>query len=119
MPPGAEGPDEEVDNDSSAGSDDTPDEAPADDAGGDDEELAETKEETKEEKPKRKTPLKFKILKEQAEIPKEDDVLDPTQSDEEIENQKKELQDLLDKASLTQKSQIKKLLQLFKYISLY
>ena len=116
MPPGAEGPDEEVDNDSSAGSDDTPDEAPADDAGGDDEELAETKEETKEEKPKRKTPLKFKILKEQAEIPKEDDVLDPTQSDEEIENQKKELQDLLDKASLTQKSQIKKLLQNLEYI---
>ncbi|MDB4342929.1 hypothetical protein OAA23_00840 [bacterium] len=60
MPPGAEGPDEEVDNDSSAGSDDTPDEAPADDTGGDEEELAETK----EEKPKRKTPLKFKILKE-------------------------------------------------------
>ena len=67
MPPGAEGPDEEVDNDSSAGSDDTPDEAPADDAGGDDEELAEVKEETKEEKPKRKTPLKFKILKEDIE----------------------------------------------------
>ena len=67
MPPGAEGPDEEVDNDSSAGSDDTPDEAPADDAGGDDEELAEVKEETKEEKPKRKTPLKFKILKESVE----------------------------------------------------
>jgi len=65
MPPGAEGPDEEVDNDSSAGSDDTPDDtADADDTGGDDEELAEVKEETKEEKPKRKTPLKFKILKE-------------------------------------------------------
>ena len=67
-PPGAEGPDEEVDNDSSAGSDDTPDDtADADDTGGDDEELAEVKEETKEEKPKRKTPLKFKILKESVE----------------------------------------------------
>jgi hypothetical protein len=67
MPPGAEGPDEEVDNDSSAGSDDTPDDTSADDTGGDDEELAEVKEETKEEKPKRKTPLKFKILKESVE----------------------------------------------------
>lgn len=68
MPPGAEGPDEEVDNDSSAGSDDTPDDTSTDDdTGGDDEELAEVKEETKEEKPKVKTPLKFKILKESVE----------------------------------------------------
>ncbi len=45
MPPGAEGPDEEVDNDSSAGSDDTPDDIPADDdTGGDDDELSENKE---------------------------------------------------------------------------
>ena len=64
MPPGAKGPEGEEENDTTAGADETPDEAPADDAGGDDEELAETKEETKEEKPKRKTPLKFKILKE-------------------------------------------------------
>ena len=62
MPPGAKGPEEEEDNDSTAGADETPDEEPAadDTGGGDEEELAETK----EEKPKRKTPLKFKILKE-------------------------------------------------------
>ena len=60
MPPGAKGPDSEEENDTTAGADDTPEEAPADDTGGGEEELAETK----EEKPKRKTPLKFKILKE-------------------------------------------------------
>jgi len=60
MPPGAKGPESEEENDTTAGADDTPEEAPADDTGGDEEELAETK----EEKPKRKTPLKFKILKE-------------------------------------------------------
>jgi hypothetical protein len=60
MPPGAKGPEGEEENDTTAGADDTPEEAPADDTGGDEEELAETK----EEKPKRKTPLKFKILKE-------------------------------------------------------
>jgi len=60
MPPGAKGPDSEEENDTTAGAEDTPEEAPADDTGGDEEELAETK----EEKPKRKTPLKFKILKE-------------------------------------------------------
>jgi len=49
MPPGAEGPDEEVDNDSSAGSDDTPDDIPADDdTGGDDDELSEAKEKDSE-----------------------------------------------------------------------
>ena len=60
MPPGAKGPEGEEENDTTAGADETPDEAPADDTGGDEEELAETK----EEKPKRKTPLKFKIIKE-------------------------------------------------------
>ncbi len=63
MPPGAKGPEGEEENDTTAGADDTPEEAPADDTGGDEEELAETK----EEKPKRKTPLKFKILKENIE----------------------------------------------------
>lgn len=60
MPPGAKGPEGEEENDTTAGAEDTPEEAPADDTGGDEEELAETK----EKKPKRKTPLKFKILKE-------------------------------------------------------
>ena len=63
MPPGAKGPEGEEENDTTAGAEDTPEEAPADDTGGGEEELAETK----EEKPKRKTPLKFKILKEDIE----------------------------------------------------
>ena len=63
MPPGAKGPDSEEENDTTAGAEETPEEAPADDTGGDEEELAETK----EEKPKAKTPLKFKILKESVE----------------------------------------------------
>ena len=60
MPPGAKGPEGEEENDTTAGAEDTPEEAPAEETGGGEEELAETK----EEKPKRKTPLKFKILKE-------------------------------------------------------
>ena len=67
MPPGAEGPDDQADNEMTGGAGDAadkePTEEPADDTGGDEEELAETK----EEKPKRKTPLKFKILKEDIE----------------------------------------------------
>jgi hypothetical protein len=64
MPPGAKGPDEELDNDATAGSEETPEEAPAEETGGgEEEELAETK----EEKPQRKTPLKFKIIKESVE----------------------------------------------------
>jgi len=111
MPPGAKGPDSEEENDTTAGAEDTPEEAPADDTGGDEEELAETK----EEKPKRKTPLKFKILKEQEE-PNEEEILDPTQSDEEIEQHKQELEDLLNKATSSQKSKIKKLLQNLEHI---
>ena len=60
MPPGAKGPDEELDNDTTAGSDETPEESPAEETGGEEEELAETK----EKKPQRKTPLKFRIIKE-------------------------------------------------------
>jgi hypothetical protein len=41
MPPGAEGPDQEADNDATADADETPDAEPADDTGGDEEELAE------------------------------------------------------------------------------
>ena len=41
MPPGAEGPGEEADNDATAAADETPDIEPADDTGGDEEELAE------------------------------------------------------------------------------
>ena len=48
MPPGAKGPDSEEENDTTAGADDTPDEAPADDTGGDEEELAEVKEKDSE-----------------------------------------------------------------------
>ena len=44
MPPGAKGPDDEEENDTTAGSDDTPDTEPADDAGGDEEDLSENKE---------------------------------------------------------------------------
>ena len=64
MPPGAKGPEGEEENDMTAGADDTPDEAPADDTGGDEEELAENKEKIE---PKAKVPLKFKILKESVE----------------------------------------------------
>jgi hypothetical protein len=60
MPPGAKGPEEEINNDATAGSEETPEEAPAEETEGEEEELAETK----EEKPKRKIPLKFKILNE-------------------------------------------------------
>ena len=48
MPPGAKGPDDEVENDTTAGSDDTPDAEPADDAGGDEEDLSENKEKDSE-----------------------------------------------------------------------
>ena len=48
MPPGAKGPDDEVENDTTAGSDDTPDIEPADDAGGDEEDLSENKEKDSE-----------------------------------------------------------------------
>lgn len=41
MPPGAEGPDQEANNDATAVADETPDAEPADDTGGDEEELAE------------------------------------------------------------------------------
>ena len=65
MPPGAKGPDDQADNEITGGVGDAADEEPAEEpaaetGGGEEEELAETK----EEKPKRKTPLKFKILKE-------------------------------------------------------
>ena len=42
MPPGAEGPDQEANNDATAVADETPDAEPADDTGGDEEELAES-----------------------------------------------------------------------------
>ena len=48
MPPGAKGPDYEEENDTTAGSDDTPDAEPADDAGGDEEDLSENKEKDSE-----------------------------------------------------------------------
>ena len=48
MPPGAKGPDDEEENDTTAGSDDTPDIEPADDAGGDEEDLSENKEKDSE-----------------------------------------------------------------------
>ena len=48
MPPGAKGPDDEEENDTTAGSDDTPDAEPADDEGGDEEDLAENKEKDSE-----------------------------------------------------------------------
>ena len=48
MPPGAKGPDGEEENDTTAGSDDTPDAEPADDAGGDEEDLSENKEKDSE-----------------------------------------------------------------------
>ena len=48
MPPGAKGPDDEEENDTTAGSDDTPDAEPADDAGGDEEDLSENKEKDSE-----------------------------------------------------------------------
>ena len=48
MPPGAKGPDNEEENDTTAGSDDTPDAEPADDAGGDEEDLSENKEKDSE-----------------------------------------------------------------------
>jgi hypothetical protein len=74
MPPGAKGPDDEVENDTTAGSDDTPDAEPADDAGGDEEDLSENKEKEnlgekrikiiRENKVTKKNPIKFRILKE-------------------------------------------------------
>jgi hypothetical protein len=68
MPPGAKGPDDQTDNEITGGVGDAADEEPAEEpaaetGGGEEEELAETK----EEKPKVKTPLKFKILKESVE----------------------------------------------------
>ena len=48
MPSGAKGPDDEEENDTTAGSDDTPDAEPADDAGGDEEDLSENKEKDSE-----------------------------------------------------------------------
>ena len=48
MPPGAKGPDDEEENDTTAGSDDTPDAEPAYDAGGDEEDLSENKEKDSE-----------------------------------------------------------------------
>ena len=71
MPPGAEGPESQEDNEMTGGLDAEDDEdTSTDDTGGDDEELAETKE-TEETKapiqPKAKIPLKFKILKESVE----------------------------------------------------
>ena len=48
MPPGAKGPDDEEENDTTAGSDDTQDAEPADDAGGDEEDLSENKEKDSE-----------------------------------------------------------------------
>ena len=42
MPPGAEGPDQEADNDMTKDADETPDAEPTDDTGGDEEELAES-----------------------------------------------------------------------------
>jgi len=71
MPPGAEGPEDQEDNEMTGGldTDDDTDTSTAD-TGGDDEELSETKE-TEETKspiqPKAKIPLKFKILKESVE----------------------------------------------------
>lgn len=61
-PPGSQGPDTEVENTTNAGEETSAEEVPAEggDEGGGEEELAETK----EEKPKYKTPLKFKIIKE-------------------------------------------------------
>ena len=68
MPPGAKGPDDQEDNEMTGGVGDAADEESAEEpaaetGGGEEEELAETK----EEKPKVKTPLKFKILKESVE----------------------------------------------------
>ena len=68
MPPGAKGPDDQADNEMTGGVGDAADEESAEEpaaetGGGEEEELAETK----EEKPKVKTPLKFKILKESVE----------------------------------------------------
>ena len=62
-PPGSQGPDAEEENTTNAGEEASAEEVPAEggDEGGE-EELAETKE--KLEKPVKKTPLKFKILKE-------------------------------------------------------
>lgn len=48
MPPGAKGPDDEEGNDTTAGSDDTPDAEPVDDTGGDEEDLSENKEKDSE-----------------------------------------------------------------------
>ena len=59
MPPGAKGPDEELDNDTTAGSDETPEESPAEETGGKEKKLKKTK----EKKQKKKTPLKFRIIK--------------------------------------------------------
>lgn len=74
MPPGAEGPEDQEDNEITGGldTDDDTDTSTAD-TGGDDEELAENKEIEKTEEtkspinPKAKIPLKFKILKESVE----------------------------------------------------
>jgi len=71
-PPGSQGPDVEEENITDASKETEEDGISSEDEGGDDEELAETKEvEVKKvEKPIRTLPLKFKILKESVEIKK-------------------------------------------------
>jgi len=154
MPPGAEGPDQEADNDMTKDADETPD-AETDDTGGDEEELAENVDDIPDsekddygrpfvdpkgsrtfmdpdemkpfnrfkkmmDKLEKKLPSKkLRILKEQEEkktLPDEGEVLDPTQSDQEIEQNKADLQDLLKVATPSQKSKVQKLLQNLEYI---
>ena len=149
MPPGAEGPDQEADNDMTKDADETPDAEPADDTGGDEEELAESVDDIPDSEkddygrpfvdPKgsrtfmddgeiekimnrlgeKLSTKKLRILKEAEEkktLPDEDEVLDPTQSDQEIEQNKADLQDLLKTATPSQKSKALKLLQNLEYI---
>ena len=62
---------------------------------------------------------KLRILKESEEkktLPDEGEVLDPTQSDQEIEQNKADLQDLLKVVTPSQKSKVQKLLQNLEYI---
>ena len=148
MPPGAEGPDQEADNDMTKDADETPD-AETDDTGGDEEELAESVDDIPDSEkddygrpfvdPKgsrtfmdddeiekiitrlgeKLSTKKIRILKEQEEkktLPDEGEVLDPTQSDQEIEQNKADLQDLLKVATPSQKSKVQKLLQNLEYI---
>jgi hypothetical protein len=68
-PPGAKGPDAEVENTTNTGEEVAIEEVPSEgDNEGEEEELAETKEKTEKLSPK--TPLKFKILKENKELKK-------------------------------------------------